>query len=94
VNDKIYIVILKDVLYISTNSQSLIVLGRWDKYGGHIKIDDRHLSLLTKHGKLITMGKRLKSNLYKMDVQVRKPEQVQSVQNKAHTVTQTIVPIF
>jgi len=85
VNDKIYIVVLKDVLYISTNSQSPIALGQWDKYGSCIKIDDRHLSLLTKHGKLITMGERLKSNLYKMDVQVHKPEQVQSVRNNAHT---------
>jgi len=57
VNDKTYIVVLKDVLYIPSNQQSLIALGQWDKFGGRIKIDDDHLSLLTKNGKLITMGK-------------------------------------
>ena len=59
VNDKTYIVILKDVLYIPSNQQSLIALGRWDTFGGRVKIGNDHLSLLTKKGRLITTGKML-----------------------------------
>ena len=72
VNGKTYHTTLQNILYISTNQHSLLALGRWDKYGGTIKVAQGHLSLIDKNGKTRATGKRLDSNLYQMNVRVRK----------------------
>lgn len=49
-NSHNYILELKNVLYIPTNQNNLISLGRWDKTGGHYNGGGGALTLVTKDG--------------------------------------------
>jgi hypothetical protein len=63
-----YILQLKDVLYIPSNNQNLISLGRWDNSGGHYIGGGGIIMLVTKDGKHIAKGHKISNNLYKMDI--------------------------
>ena len=65
-----YILELKNVLYILTNWNNLISLGRWDKAGGKYTGGGGALIFITKDGKLVTQGPQIGNNLYKMVVTV------------------------
>ena len=49
-----YIIELKDVLYIPTNRNNLISLGKWDKAGGTYKGGQGELILIANNGKPVT----------------------------------------
>jgi hypothetical protein len=79
-----YILMLEDVLYILSNCNSLIFIGRWDNMGGRYTRGGGMLTLITKNGKSIAKGTKIGNNLYKIKVSVRKPN---TADTKRHTVT-------
>ena len=58
---------LKDVLYIPTNPQNLISLGRWDKSGGTYTGSQGILTMNTGDGQTVIKGKRISNNLYRLN---------------------------
>ena len=68
-----YIIELKDVLYIPTNRNNLISLGKWDKATGPYKGGQGELILIAKNGKSVTRGTKIRNNLYHMEVSIREP---------------------
>ena len=76
VNGHDYVLELKNVLYIPTNRNNLISLGRWDKAGGRYIGGDGKLTLVTKIGTQVARGTQIGNNLYKMDVAIRKPNPI------------------
>ena len=68
-----YILELKDVLYIPSNRNNLIALGKWDKAGGHYIGGGGVLTLITNDGTSVARGTKAENNLYKMKVAIRKP---------------------
>jgi hypothetical protein len=68
-----YILKLEDVLYIPTNRNNLIALGKWDKAGGRYIGGGGVLTLITKDGISVARGTKIENNLYKMNVAIRKP---------------------
>ena len=68
-----YILELKNVLYIPTNRNNLISLGRWDKAGGQYRGGGGALILITKDGTPVARGTQIGNNLYKMNVNIREP---------------------
>jgi hypothetical protein len=68
-----YILQLEDVLYIPTNRNNLISLGRWDKSGGRYTGGGGALTLITKDGTAVARGTQIENNLYKMKVAFRQP---------------------
>jgi Reverse transcriptase (RNA-dependent DNA polymerase)/gag-polypeptide of LTR copia-type/Integrase core domain/GAG-pre-integrase domain len=65
---------LKNVLYIPTNRNNLISLGKWDKAGGRYTGGGGSLTLITKDGIPVARGTQIENNLYKMKVAIRKPD--------------------
>jgi hypothetical protein len=63
-----YILELKNVLYIPTNRNNLISLGRWDKAGGNYTGGGGSLVLITNDGIPVAQGTQVENNLYKMKV--------------------------
>jgi len=57
---------LKEVLYIPSNPQNLISLGRWDKAGRHYSGGDEKLVMNRKDGQTIATGTRISNHLYKL----------------------------
>lgn len=57
---------LEDVLYIPSNPQHLISLGRWDKAGGSYHGGQGVLQMITKKGVTIAKGTRITNHLYKL----------------------------
>jgi hypothetical protein len=72
-NSRDYILKLKNVLYILTNRNNLISLGKWDKAGGYYKGGGGALTLITKDGTPVTRGTQIENHLYKMEVAINKP---------------------
>jgi hypothetical protein len=68
-----YILELRDVLYIPSNRNNLIALGKWDKLGGRYAGGGGALTLITKDGTTVARGTKVENNLYKMEVAIRKP---------------------
>ena len=69
-----YILKLEDVLYIPSNPQNLLSLGRWDNAGGTYRGGNNALSLITKDGRKVATGTKINNNLYKMNkFTIRKP---------------------
>jgi gag-polypeptide of LTR copia-type/Integrase core domain/GAG-pre-integrase domain len=64
---------LKNVLYIPTNRNNLISLGKWDKAGGHYKGGGGELILITKDEVPVARGTQIGNGLYKMNVAIREP---------------------
>ena len=73
-NGKNYIIELKNVLYIPTNRNNLISLGRWDKAGGCYKGGGGSITLISKSGKTVVQGTQIENNLYKLKVTIRRPK--------------------
>jgi len=59
---------LEDVLHVPGQKNNLISLGRWDKAGGTYLGGDNKIILITKDGKQVAEGTRLKNFLYGMNV--------------------------
>lgn len=68
-----YVLTLGNVLYIPTNRNNLISLGRWDKAGGRYTGGGGALTLITKDGTPVAWGTQIENNLYKMKVAVCLP---------------------
>jgi hypothetical protein len=73
-----YLLKLEDVLYIPSNRNNLISLGRWDQAGGRYTGGGGALTLITKDGKQVARGTKVGNNLYKMKVSIRKPGAIYS----------------
>ena len=82
-----YILELENVLYIPTNRNNLILLGRWDKAGGRYIGGGGVLSLITKHGIPVAQGNKIGNSLYKMDVVTRTPNATTSTSPKVVITT-------
>jgi transposase InsO family protein len=67
VNGKQFLLVLEDVLYIPSNPQNLISLGRWDKAGGYYQGGDGKLIMNLKDGQTIATGTRINNHLYKLN---------------------------
>jgi len=72
-NDYKYLLKLENVLYIPSNRNNLISLGRWDRAGGRYTGGGGAILLTTKDGKHVAKGTKINNNLYKMKVSIRKP---------------------
>ena len=59
-----YLLRLDDVLYIPSNRNNLISLGRWDKAGGRYTGGGGVLTLITKDGKQIAQGTKIQNREY------------------------------
>ena len=73
-----YLLKLENVLYIPSNRNNLISLGRWDHAGGQYTGGGGVLILITKDGKQVARGTKIDNNLYKMNVSVKKPGAIYS----------------
>ena len=69
---------LQDVLYIPTNQNNLLSLGKWDKGGGQYVGGGGALTLITKDGKPIVCGTKVENNLYHLNVITLQPNKVLS----------------
>jgi hypothetical protein len=63
---------LRNVLYIPSNKNNLLSLGRWAASGRQYSGDKRLLRLITADGKTIAVGHNTTNNLCKMQVSVRR----------------------
>lgn len=68
---KMFILRLENVLYIPTNHNSLLSLGRWDNAGGSYSCQHGHL-VLTKDKRIAAIGWKITNNLYQLNVTVHK----------------------
>ena len=66
-NGVTYLLKLEDVLYIPTNRNNLISLGRWDNAGGCHMGGKGTLTLIAKNRKHVAIGRRINNHLYKMN---------------------------
>jgi hypothetical protein len=66
-NGKQFHLLLEDVLYIPSNPQNLISLGRWDKAGGSYHGGNGQLVMNRKDGQTVATGTRIKNHLYKIN---------------------------
>ena len=73
-NGRNYNLQLKNVLYIPTNRNNLISLGRWDKAGGKYKGGGGALTLMDVDGTPVAQGTQIENHLYKMEVTLVKPD--------------------
>src|SRR6202034_350244 len=64
---------LENVLHVPGQKNNLISLGRWDKAGGTYQGGENKIILITKDGKRVAKGTRLKNYLYGMNVTRRSP---------------------
>jgi hypothetical protein len=82
-----FVLHLENVLYIPTNWNSLLSLGRWYDTGGSYKCHSGKL-ILMKDGRVAAKGDKIKNNLYKLNIQVHKPKvnstNMCQYQRKAH----------
>src|SRR6266498_1703909 len=67
VNGKQYDLTLTDVLYIPTNQQNLLSLGRWDKAGGTYHGGQGKLLMNTRNGATVATGTQVTNHLYWLD---------------------------
>jgi GAG-pre-integrase domain len=68
-----YVLRLENVLYVPSNRNNLISLGRWDAAGGRYYGGEGYLTMVTKDGKRVAKGTKINNNLYKMKIKVRNP---------------------
>jgi len=67
VNGELYNLTLTDVLYIPTNKQSLLSLGRWDKAGGTYHGGQGKLLMNARDGKTVATGTQINNHLYRLE---------------------------
>jgi hypothetical protein len=73
-----YTLELQDVLYIPTNRNNLLSLGKWDKGGGQYVGGKGVLTLITKDGKPVVRDTKVENNLYRLNVITSQPNKVLS----------------
>ena len=71
INGQKFIIKLNDVLYIPSNKQNLLSLGRWDKAGGRYIGGQNQLILISKDGENVAKGNKISNNLYKINLKPR-----------------------
>jgi hypothetical protein len=64
---------LTNVLYIPTNKQSLLSLGRWDKAGGTYHGGQGKLLMNMCNGKTVATGTQITNHLYRLDNFILQP---------------------
>src|SRR6202451_4477204 len=64
---------LENILHVPGQRNNSISLGRWDKAGGTYQGGEKKIILITKNGKRVAEGNRLKNFLYGMNVRVKQP---------------------
>ena len=69
-NNKTYILRLENVLYIPTNRNNLLSLGKWDAAGGRYIGGGGQMILQNENGTAIATGTKINNNLYKMKLKV------------------------
>ena len=74
-----YTLQLENVLYIPSNRNNLISLGRWDKAGGWYTRGGGELTLITKDGTPVARGTQIANNLYKMEVAIRQLKHISPI---------------
>ena len=67
VNRHEYNLTLKDVLYIQTNQQNLLSLGRWDTASGSYHSGQGKLTMNVWNGETVATGTQIVNNLYRLD---------------------------
>jgi len=67
VNEQEYDLTLTDVLYIPTNQQNLLSLGRWDKAGGEYHGGQGQLMMITRNGDTVATGTWINNHLYRLN---------------------------
>jgi GAG-pre-integrase domain/Integrase core domain len=71
-----YMLELQDVLYIPTNQNNFLSLGKWDKGGGQYVGGKGVLTLITKDGKPVVHGTKVENNLYHLNVITSQPNKL------------------
>ena len=75
-NDKKYILKLQNVLYIPTNRNNLISLGKWDEAGGRYIGGNGQIILENKQGNIVAIGSKMDNNLYQLKLKPRIPTKI------------------
>ena len=70
-NNKKYILILQNVLYIPTNRNNLLSLGKWDAAGGKYTGGGGQIILEDKNGNSVAAGTKIDNNLYRLNLKTR-----------------------
>ena len=75
VNNETFRLTLTNVLYIPTNPQNLLSLGRWDRSGGTYHGGQGSLSMNANNSVTVATGTQINNHLYKLDnFIIQKPE--------------------
>jgi hypothetical protein len=85
-----YILKLQNVLYIPTNRNNLLSLGRWDAAGGKYVGGQGQLTLKNKEGNIVAKGPKIANNLYKMKFATRLPTKLMEKSTQMLYVHQTV----
>ena len=72
-NNQTYIIKLENVLYIPTNRNNLLSLGKWDAAGGIYIGGGGKIILRNKNGTIVANGRKVENNLYKMTLGTKIP---------------------
>lgn len=78
-NGRNHVLRLTDILYIPRNKNNLLSLGRWDSEGRSYNCIGGVLRLLTKHGIVVAEGKKIRNNLYRMNLRIHDKKTTQNV---------------
>jgi GAG-pre-integrase domain len=65
-----FVLHLENVLYIPTNRNNLISLGRWGASGRKYVGDGERIMMINERGVPVATGNKAKNHLYKMDVKL------------------------
>jgi hypothetical protein len=71
INKQMFILRLENILHVPMNRNSLLSLGRWDDAGGSYYSHGGNMTLI-KDGNITAKDKKIRNNLYKMNIHVRK----------------------
>ena len=72
-NNRTYILKLENVLYIPTNRNNLLSLGKWDAAGGKYIGGGGKIILKDSDNKIVADGTKIENNLYKLKLKTRIP---------------------
>ena len=83
-NGHAYTLRLQNVLYIPTNRNNLLLLGRWDAAGGRYIGGQGQIILENKEHTVIATGTKISNHLYKMKFETRLPSAKSFVKSTEH----------
>ena len=89
-NNQEYILRLQNVLYIPTNRNNLLSLGKWDAAGGQYIGGGGKITLKNKNGDIVAAGTKILNNLYKMKLQTWIPCETHIINSTKNLQTFTI----